>query len=121
MGILLSFISSKYGGKQMAVTTKTPTEQTHAIETPGTETTTPGEQPLRDELREASQRFFSTLFRVGVRLALTPVSLLPEEPREHFVSAAREFTRGLTTLAHELADNVDKIVEEVETDLKKDF
>ena len=37
------------------------------------------------------------------------------------MSAAREFTRGLTTLAHELADNVDKIVEEVETDLKKDL
>jgi hypothetical protein len=119
MGILLSFILSKYGGKQMAVTTKTQTEQTHAIETPGTETTTPGEQPLRDELREASQQFFRTLLRMGVHLALAPVYLLPEEPREHFVRAGREFTRGFTTLAHELADDVDKIVDEVETDLKK--
>ena len=58
---------------------------------------------------------------MGVRLALTPVSLLPEEPQRHFVSAAREFTRGLTTLARELVDNVDKIVEEVETDLKRDL
>jgi len=91
------------------------------MEAPFTETPTPDEQSLRDELKEASQQFFSTLFRVGVHLALTPVSLLPEEPREHFVSAAREFTRGLTTLARELADNVDKIVEEVGTDLEKDL
>jgi hypothetical protein len=56
---------------------------------------------------------------MGVHLALAPVYLLPEEPREHFVRAGREFTRGFTTLAHELADDVDKIVDEVETDLKK--
>ena len=103
----------------MAVTTKSQTEQTHSKASSGTESTTPGEQLLRDELKEASQQFFNTLFRVGVRLALAPVCLLPEEPREHFVSAAREFTRGFTTLAHELADDVDEIVDEVETDLKK--
>ena len=105
----------------MAVTTKTQQEQTHKIETPGTEKTASREQLLRDELKEASQQFFNTLFRVGVRLALAPVYLLPEEPREHFVSAAREFTRGFTTLAHELADDVDEIVDEVETNLKKGF
>ena len=105
----------------MAVTTNTQTEQIHTVEAPVTKTPTSDEQSLRDELKEASQQFFSTFFRVGVHLALTPVSLLPEEPREHFVSAAREFTRGLTTLARELADNVDKIVEEVEKDLEKDL
>ena len=105
----------------MAVTTKTQTEQTHTKASSGSETTTPGEQPLRDELKEASQQFFTTLFRVGVRLALAPVYLLPEEPQRHFVSAAREFTRGFTTLAHELADDVDEIVDEVETDLKRDL
>ena len=51
---------------------------------------------------------------------MTRVSLLPEEPQQHFVSAAREFTRGLTTLVHEVADTVDKMFEEVETDVKKD-
>jgi len=105
----------------MAVTTKSQTEQTHSKASSGTESTTPGEQLLRDELKEASQQFFNTLFRVGVRLALAPVYLLPEEPRAHFVSAAREFTRGCTTLAHELADDVDEIVDEVETDLKRDL
>jgi hypothetical protein len=105
----------------MAVTTKTQKEQTQKkIETPGTEKTTPGEQSLRDELREDSQQFFRTLLRMGVRLTLAPVYLLPEEPRGHFVSAGREFTRGFTSLAHELADTVDKIVEEVESDLTKD-
>ena len=104
----------------MADTTNTQTEQTHTMEAPFTETPTPDEQSLRDELKEASQQFFSTLFRVGVHLALTPVSLLPEEPREHFTSAVSEFTRGLSTLVHELADNVDKIAEEVRMDVKKD-
>ncbi len=66
----------------MAVTTKTQTEQIHTKASSGTESTTPGEQLLRDELKEA----------------------------------AREFTRGCTTLAHELADDVDEIVDEVETD-----
>jgi len=105
----------------MAVTKNTQTEQIHTMEAPGTKAPTPDEQSLRNELKEASQQFFNTLFRVGIRLTLMPMSLLPKEPREHFVSAAREFTRGFTTLAHEFADNVDKIGEEVETDLKKDI
>ena len=104
----------------MAVTTKTQKEQTQKIETPGTEKPAPGEQSLRDELREDSQHLFRTLFRMGVRLTLAPIYLLPEEPRGHFVSAGREFTRGFTSLAHELADTVDKMVEEVESDLTRD-
>ena len=104
----------------MAVTTNTQKAQTQKIETPGTEKDAPGEQSLRDELREDSQQFFRTLFRMGVRLTLAPVYLLPKEPRGHFVSAGREFTRGFTSLAHELAGTVDKIVEEVESDLTKD-
>ena len=103
----------------MAVTKKTYTEQTHTKSSSGTESTATREQLLRDKLKEASQQFFNTLFRVGVRLALAPVYLLPEDPREHFVSAAREFTRGFTTLAHEA--DVDEIVDEVETNLKKEI
>jgi hypothetical protein len=110
----------------MAVTTNTSntpntqTGQTQTSEIPGTGTTIPDEQVLRDELTEASQHFFSTLFRVGVRLTLAPVYLLPSEPRRHFVGAGREFTLGLTSLAHELVDTVDKLVEEVESDLTRD-
>jgi hypothetical protein len=104
----------------MAITTKTQKEQTQHIETPETEKTLSGQQSLRDELREDSQHFFRSLFRLGVRLALAPVYLLPEEPRDHFVSAGREFTRGFTSLAHELVDTVDTFVDEVESDLKRD-
>jgi hypothetical protein len=95
-------------------------EQTQTTETPGAQTPTPDEKTDRDELKEASQQFFRTLFRAGVHLAMTPVSMLPEEPREHFVSAGREFTRGLATLAHELADDFDKIVDDVKADVEKD-
>ena len=84
------------------------------------QTPIPEEKTDRDELKEASQQFFRTLFRAVVHLAMTPVSMLPEEPREHFVSAGREFTRGLATFAHELADNFDKIVDEGKEDVGKD-
>jgi hypothetical protein len=104
----------------MVDTTNKQAEQTQTTGSPGTQTPTPDEKSDRDELKEASQQFFNTLFRVGVHLAMTPVYMLPEEPREHFASAGRELTRGLATLAHELADNFDKIVEEVKMDVKKD-
>ena len=104
----------------MENTTKEQAEQTQKKETPGTETPTPDGKTDRDELREASQQFIRTLLRAGVHLAMTPVSLLPEEPREHFVSAGREFTRGLATFAHELADTLDKILEEVNMAVKQD-
>jgi hypothetical protein len=105
----------------MADTTNMQAERAQTTETPGTQTPTPEEKTDRDELKEASQQFFRTLFRAGVHLAMTPVSMLPEEPREHFVSAGREFTRGLATLAHELAENFDKIVNEVKADVEKDL
>jgi hypothetical protein len=111
----------KQGGKCMADTTNMQAEQAQTTEIPGTQTPTPEEKTDRDELKEASQQFFRTLFRAGVHLAMTPVSMLPEEPREHFVSAGREFTRGLATLARELADNFDKIVNEVKADVEKDL
>jgi hypothetical protein len=64
----------------------------------------------RDEVRHASEQFFRTLFRAGVHVAMAPVYVLPEESREHFFSAGREFTRGLSTLAQEIADDFDKLV-----------
>jgi len=104
----------------MEDTTKEQAEQTHSAEGPGTETPTPDEKSDRDELKEASQQFFRTLIRAGVHLAMTSVNMLPEESREHLVSAGREFTRGLATFAHELADNVDTIVDEAKADTEKD-
>lgn len=68
----------------------------------------------RDELAQATQQFVRSLFRAGVELALLPVNMLPPEPRQHFKAAGRELTRGLATLAHELADDFEKVVEETE-------
>ena len=64
----------------------------------------------RDEVRHASEQFFRSLFRAGVHVAMAPVYILPEESREHFFTAGREFTRGLSSLAQEIADDFDKLV-----------
>jgi hypothetical protein len=64
----------------------------------------------RDEVRHASEQLFRSLFRAGVHVAMAPVYALPEESREHFFTAGREFTRGLSTLAQEIADDFDKLV-----------
>ena len=64
----------------------------------------------RDEVRQASEQFFRSLFRAGVHVAMAPAYILPEESREHFFTAGREFTRGLSSLAQEIADDFDKLV-----------
>ena len=104
----------------MTDTTTEQTGQPHTTEEPGTEIPASDRQADFEELKEASQNFFNTLVRVGMHLATTPVSQLPEEPREHFKNAVSEFTRGLSTLAHELASAAEKVSEEVSTHEKKD-
>ena len=64
----------------------------------------------REDVRHASEQLFRSLFRAGVHVAMSPVYALPEESREHFFAAGREFTRGLSTLAQEIADDFDKLV-----------
>ena len=81
-------------------------EQTQTSQASGT----PDYKSDRDEVRHISQQFFRSLFRAGFHLAMAPVYVLPEEPREHFFAAGREFTRGLSTLAQEIADDFDKLV-----------
>src|SRR6266702_1480727 len=105
----------------MATTKKTQEEQ--AQEQADTQTSTSPETPYksdRDELKEASEQFFRTLFRTGVHLAMAPVYMLPEEPREHFMTAGLEITRGLATLAHELADDFEKAVDQMREEVEKD-
>ena len=106
----------------MADTKKKQEEQ--AQEQADTQTSPSSEAPDnksdRDELMQASQQFLRTLFRAGVHLAMSPVNMLPPEPREHFLSAGREFTRGLATLAHEIADDFDKFVDEVREEEERD-
>ncbi len=64
----------------------------------------------REDVRHASEQFFRSLFRAGIHVAMAPVYALPEESREHFFTAGREFTRGLSSLAQEIADDFDKLV-----------
>ncbi len=97
----------------MADTTNRQAEQAQTTAAPGSDAPAPEEKSDRDELIEASQQFFRTLFRTGVHMAMTPVTMLPEEPREHFVTAGREFTRGLAALAQEFAGVFDKMAQEV--------
>ena len=96
----------------MADPTKNQAEQPQTTEMPGVDAPASEEKTNFDELRESSQQFFRSLVRTGVQVAMTPVSMLPQEPRQHFLSAGREFSRGLATLAHELSNVFDKMVEE---------
>ena len=110
----------------MAEPTKKQAAQDQPMETPIVDTPTVDapaseEKTNFDELRESSQQFFRALFRTGVQVAMTPVSMLPEEPRQHFLSAGREFTRGLATLAHELSNVFDRMAEEVKEDTENDL
>lgn len=81
-------------------------EQAQTSQTPGA----PDFKSDRDEVRHASEQLFRSLFRAGVHVAMAPVYVLPEESREHFFSAGREFTRGLSSLAQEIADGFDELV-----------
>lgn len=100
--------------------TKDQAEQPQTTDMPGDDAPASEEKTNFDELRESSQQFFRSLLRTGVQVAMTPVAMLPEEPRQHFLSAGREFTRGLATLAHELSNVFDKMAEEAKGDAEKD-
>ena len=95
-------------------------EQPEISDIPVGKTTSSEGKTNFDELRESSQQFFRSLVRTGVHVAMTPVSMLPEEPRQHFLSAGREFTRGLATLAHELSNVFDKMAEEAKEKVEGD-
>ena len=105
----------------MADTKKT--QQQQEQEQAGTQTSAssgiPDYKSDRDELKEASQQFFRTLFQTGVHLVMAPMYILPDEPREHFITAGREITRGLSTLAQELANDFEKAVDQVKGEAEK--
>ncbi len=66
----------------------------------------------RKELQQAAQHFIRSMFRTGVSVALLPVNRLPRKPQQHFQAAGREFTRGLATLIHELADGLEGMAQD---------
>ncbi len=69
----------------------------------------------RKELQQATRRFIRSVFRTGVSLALLPVKRLPQKPQQHFYTAGREFTHGLATLVHELANGLEEVVKDTNT------
>jgi hypothetical protein len=64
--------------------------------------------PEGEELREATRLFMRSLAHTGRSLTLLPVTSIPQEPRQHFLAAGREFTRGWAALVRELADGIDR-------------
>ena len=72
-------------------------------------------QAEREELQQASRRFMRSLARTGGSVALLPVTRLPREPRQHFLAAGREFTRGWAALVREIADGIEGLAKETST------
>jgi len=75
----------------------------------------PAMQAEREELQQATRRFIRSLARTGGSVALLPVTRLPREPRQHFLAAGREFTRGWATLLQEFAHGIEEIAKDVGT------
>jgi hypothetical protein len=69
----------------------------------------------REELQQATRHFIRSVFRTGMSLALLPVKSLPQKPQQHFYTAGREFTHGLATLVHELANGLEEAVKDTNT------
>jgi hypothetical protein len=66
----------------------------------------------REELQQATKHFIRSVFRTGVSLAFLPINRLPRKPQQHFHAAGREFTHGLATLVHGLADGIEEMAKE---------
>jgi hypothetical protein len=70
-----------------------------------------GQKPDMDaepkEPQQAPQGFIRSMVRSGVNIALFPVNRLPPEPQQHFQAAGREFTLGVATLIHKLAEGLE--------------
>jgi hypothetical protein len=64
-------------------------------------------QAEREELPQATQRFIRSLTRTGGSVVLLPITRLPREPRQHFLAAGREFTRGWAALVREFASSIE--------------
>ena len=62
----------------------------------------------REELKEAARHFFHSLVQTGKSAPLSPITRIPQKPRQHFLAAGREFTRGWAALIREFADGIDR-------------
>src|SRR5947209_20636372 len=66
----------------------------------------------REELQQATKHFMRSMFRTGISLAFLPVNSLPQKTQQHFYAAGREFTHGVATLMHELANGIEEMTKD---------
>jgi hypothetical protein len=64
-------------------------------------------QPEQEELSEATRDFFRSLVHTGKNITISPITRLPQDSRQHFLAAGREFTRGWAALIRGFADGID--------------
>jgi hypothetical protein len=69
-------------------------------------------QPEQEELTEATRAFMRSLVHTGRNMTLSPITRLPQDSRQHFLSAGREFTRGWAALIRGFADGIDGLAKE---------
>jgi hypothetical protein len=72
-------------------------------------------QQEQEELSEATRVFFRSLVHTGRNLTLFPITRLPQNSRQHFGAAGREFTRGWAALIRGFADGIDSLANETNT------
>jgi hypothetical protein len=69
-------------------------------------------QQEQEELTEATRAFMRSLVHTGRNMTLLPVTRLPQDSRQHFLAAGREFTRGWAALIRGFADGIDGLAKE---------
>jgi hypothetical protein len=72
-------------------------------------------QQEQEELTEATRAFMRSLVHTGRNMTLFPITRLPQNSRQHFLAAGREFTRGWAALVRGLADGIDELAKETKT------
>ena len=66
----------------------------------------------QEDVRTSTRNLLASLFKAGASLIALPVSVLPHDSQTHMRTAGREFTRGVASLAREVADALNKATEE---------
>lgn len=69
-----------------------------------------------EEIVEAGGQLIRSLIRAGTRLAAIPLSFVPTESQERLQGAGREVAMGLAELSREVADILESLAEEPESE-----
>lgn len=72
---------------------------------------TDDEEPVQN-----GRLFIRSLIRAGVSLAAIPINLIPDESQEIIQDAGKELALGLVGLSRQVADILEGMVEEVDSE-----